>query len=487
MLPGSVVESHMPRKIDIPHDLLLASKEVLAYIEGESFIAEKCGPFLNDVYSAMYNLPLGHFDLSKIKKDAAKIIENIGLSRLALHHKIGEFYGQGKYDRECFNAARAAMRAGRYIEDVVGEMYTNPAPYNSSLRMREFAGGFPWTLVNPKYQGFDFGNDFKSGDILISRGNAYNSAAIARMGTTDTQFSHLSLVYVDRESKRAYTIEALIEVGVVVAPLEKHLTSENNRVVLLRHPDGEFAHKAAKLMYDRARQASESGENIRYDFSMNSDDDSKFFCSEVASQGFKKASDGKVQIPLFQTELHMKNRALFDALDIQVKKGFIPADIFMDPRFEMIAEWRDFSRVHDNHMKDAILTKVYEWMEQHNYQFKSTARSFILSNTIFYLRKWPGLFKKMFPEYMNKSTFNVIILLDQACTRLYKKLRKADRVHQDKYGVHMTVKAMHEELERIRVWDLERYKAYEANKYQANYGGEGPTFPYFHHIFGPKL
>ena len=53
--------------------------------------------------------------------------------------------------------------------------------------------------------------------MLLVRGMLHNSAAVARVGDVDTQFSHMALVHVDRDG-RHWAIESLIEEGAVVAP-----------------------------------------------------------------------------------------------------------------------------------------------------------------------------------------------------------------------------------------------------------------------------
>ena len=53
------------------------------------------------------------------------------------------------------------------------------------------------------------------------RGMHHNSAAIARIGDVDSQFSHLAIVHTD-ESGKHWVVEALIEDGVGDQPAVLH-------------------------------------------------------------------------------------------------------------------------------------------------------------------------------------------------------------------------------------------------------------------------
>ena len=417
---------------------------------------------------------------------------------MLLRNKMKEFHSNHLLREECAVALKSAFRAARYIEDFLGTMIVKPTPYNPDKRKKILTGGFPWILRNPdsKYKNFSPNTDIKSGDIIISRGNAFSSAAIARLGETDTQFSHLSLVYVDRENidpqtkrPKAYTIEAHIEIGVVVAPLKKNLTNENNRAAIFRYHDSEVAHRAAEYMFNLAKNASDNDGNIPYDFKFDGLEHNEIFCSEVAIAGFEYATDGKIQLPLFKSNLTMKNPTFLEALGIEAETGFIPADIFVDPRFDLIAEWRDFSRMRDNHIKDAILTKIFQWMDDYGYEFRTSAKSFVLSNTIYYLRNWPlwemPMVSKQFPRNMSKKTFQAIIILRQVGTKLQKALQKIDNKFLIKNKIPMSPIDLYGELDRIRIKDLKKYKIYKTHS-QLDSDEAFKTVPLFHQYFRPS-
>ena len=123
--------------------------------------------------------------------------------------------------------------------------------------LRGFSGRNMNTLVNPAFEtGSDL--DFRSGDLLLMRGMHHNSAAIARIGDVDSQFSHLAIVHTDADGKH-WVVEALIEEGSVINPLSYTLTHGLGRCVLFRHKDKQLAARAAALIHDLVRRSGREG------------------------------------------------------------------------------------------------------------------------------------------------------------------------------------------------------------------------------------
>ncbi|MFX5344442.1 hypothetical protein ABTC63_21645, partial [Acinetobacter baumannii] len=86
---------------------------------------------------------------------------------------------------------------------------------------------------------------FQPGDVILVRGQAHNSAAIARIGDVDSQFSHVGIVYQGDDGK-LYKIQAMIEDGAVITPLGQALDHGLGRAVLFRYRDPKTAARAAK-------------------------------------------------------------------------------------------------------------------------------------------------------------------------------------------------------------------------------------------------
>ncbi len=138
------------------------------------------------------------------------------------------------------------------------------------------------------------------------RGSAHNSAAIARIGDVDTQFSHIAIIYIDDEGKH-WVVEALIEDGSVINTLEHVLDHGLGRAVLYRHKDAALAARAAKMVHSRVL-ATKTG--VARTSLMTSPCASRaartLFCAKLVQQAFLDASGGKTKLPEFKTRLDRK-------------------------------------------------------------------------------------------------------------------------------------------------------------------------------------
>src|SRR5690606_34078329 len=124
----------------------------------------------------------------------------VGLSfeiRLAMKEQMSVL-GKAEGDAyTCFKEARNVFRGLRYLEDyLVEHLELRNNDKVDAMSYNTLEGKTPYFLVNPEYK-FRAWQDLKSGDVILSRGNAYTSAAIARIGDIDAQFSHLTMVYKD--------------------------------------------------------------------------------------------------------------------------------------------------------------------------------------------------------------------------------------------------------------------------------------------------
>lgn len=478
--------------IPVPTDLAIAVEQFRDYISSEKFTAENCGPFLSEVYDRVYRIDAKHFDKEKAVRDADKIITSLWDTKLVLRRRLGGFLDRNELSKECIDSARNILRAGRFMEDMVGFLKLKPAPFDKKKVREAYNGSFPHTLVNP-----DIGKlEFKSGDILLSRGTAFTSAAIARIGDVDAQFSHLAILYIDEKTGKKYTVEAHIEIGVKVFTLEEYLKDGKARALVFRHHDGELAHLAAKRMYEVASKATAAGENIPYDFGMVPNEASELFCSEVVQYAYSMAAKelGRdFQLPLFSTGINMRNRQFLDNLGVRVNSTFAPADIEVDPRVELVAEWRDFSRVRLLHHHYAVLLKVYEWMERHDYTMRTDLFTYLKKHIFWSMRRWPlfsELLKDKFPKNMSSNALGTVFNLNSIAGTLFEEIERADAEYTKMNGLPMAQKNLEEHLEMFRETDLKVYREYRDECQRAAPGGEEGNhcilpLPKFHWDFRP--
>lgn len=469
--PSSEVNSLIP----IPTDLKEATEQFREYVSGETFTIDACGPMLNEIYQRVYRIDSTYFDRESAIRDADAILKNLWESKLILRRRLGGFLGRSELSKECIDAARNILRAGRFIEDMVGYLKVKPAPFDKKKPREAYNGGFPHTLVNPEIGKLEF----QSGDILLSRGTAFTSAAIARIGDVDAQFSHLAILYIDEKTGKKYTVEAHIEIGVKVFSLEEYLKDGKARALVFRYRDKELAHRAAKRMYEEASKATAAGENIPYDFGMVPNEPSELFCSEVVQYAYQMAAKelGRdFSLPLFSTGITMRNREFLNNLGVKVNSTFAPADIEVDPRVELVAEWRDFSRVRLLHHHDAVLLKIYDWMERHDYTMRTDLFTFLKKHIFWNLRRWPlfsSLLKDKFPKNMSSSAIGTVFNLNSIAETLFEEIERADAEYAKKTGIPMAQKNMEEHLDKFREADLKIYREYRDECQRAMHpGGE---------------
>jgi hypothetical protein len=200
-----------------------------------------------------------------------------------------------------------------------------------------------------------------SGDILVSRGGAPTSALIARGNDYPGNFSHVALLYVDESTGIVSVIESHVEKGVALATVADYFRDTKLRVMILRvrsdlpplQADPMLPHKAAKSMYERARFG-----HIPYDFAMDTQDDSKMFCSEVASEAYNHFG-----IRLWTGLSNISSAGARTWLSAFGVRSFItqePSDLEYDPQLCVIAEWRDYETLYKDHLDNAVVDIMLE-------------------------------------------------------------------------------------------------------------------------------
>lgn len=364
--------------------------------------------------------------------------------------------------RECADETALTARTLREYEDyliAIAEHYKSIPNENVNS---VFQGGSAALLLKPGKEGeIAPGGKLKlrSGDVVLSRGNAFTSATIARMGENPGQFSHMTLLYIDEQGQE-FAIEAHIEIGAVVSPLKKYLSDGKSRIALFRHRDPILAHQAAKLMFERVSQRQKAGSNIPYDFKMDDSEESNLFCTEIIRWGYWYASNQTLRVPRFRSSVQHKNPELVDEIGITAKDGFLPADFELEPEFEMLAEWRRPERAHLITLNDAILSSIYAWMDDLGYSMKPTLTHEVLSTLGVVARKIPyikGFLDEKMPENMSRSTLRVISVLNDLSRIIAQELLLRENRVLGEEGYFFNYREMRAQLEQIRIEDQKVY------------------------------
>lgn len=518
---GALEFSSQPAPASIPEDLLLGSQKFLSFVsDSKAFTFQNCAPSLYSIYTDLNKINPEYFNQETIKSHYQEIIRNLYLSRVTLRQRLKEFVDQKliiggtQPEDTCVTEVRNIFRAARYIEDYLGEVYLGVKPFNPEtdpVAYGTFTREEPWLQKSPGVDQITL----RSGDLIMSRGNVFTSAAIARIGNVNSQFSHLAFVYIDGDDSgqayplaeilknpKAYVLEAHIELGSTVRTVAAYLKDGNARNVLFRLPDAKLAHAAAKYSYkkitDYSKEAYENYKtspgrfinplrwmlpkehpnfNLPYDFNMNVGSSAEVFCSEIASMGFN-SPEVNFKLPLFETALpSAEDNDIVKVLGINAKRTFAPGDMEVDTRFEMLAEWRDYRRVQNLRYKDAVLVSMYHWMKKYNYKIFVRIDTQIGAN-LFWDARWLDIPRlsiggevifdasKSIPKNMSAKMAATVVTLNKIGEALELFLKKEEKIYLTQHqGLPMPYQEMLNRLEKYRAADYEKFHNFRSSEF----------------------
>jgi hypothetical protein len=473
-----------------------------------TYNAKTCVSYLSEEYRKVFELRPDTLDQSSVTQSARILLEELFALRMDLRRRYILLAQQSELNKSCAFAHRKAFRAMRVMEDYLGEASMN-FPYNFYLDQKEqilkgtahetvipaFGAADTNILWNPKYQSSNGAYIPQSGDLILSRGNASTSAAISRITDEDSNFSHLSTVYRNPQTNRLETIEAHIEIGSNIFDYEKEYVNDNKvraAVFRLKNPklsedeNQKLANKAAEAIHSYVKDyQTKNRKNICYNFTMDMKVDSCLFCSQIISFSYKLIGSD-LNVPQFQSTILPKNTAFLEMMGVTARQTFAPADIELDPRFELVAEWRDYNRIHHAHHLDAILTAMYKWMDEKSYRLQPSLLQEIKGKFGYILRRIPILesvsgFDEKFPLNMPVKTIKGVQALNSVTNALKAYLEDEETTLG---GIRrLSPKEMLEKLEILREKDYQDWQARLANplaKSELN-----PQYS-FHSYFKPK-
>jgi hypothetical protein len=115
-------------------------------------------------------------------------------------------------------------------------------------------------------------------------------------------------------------------------------------------------HEAATIAFRRAQS-----EHIPYDFEMDLKDNSKLFCSEVASDPYSQLG-----IKLWMGISRISSpgvRSWLSDFGIRNFETQEPSDLEYDPQLTVVAEWRDPETLYKDHLDNAVIDVMLEGAE----------------------------------------------------------------------------------------------------------------------------
>lgn len=146
------------------------------------------------------------------------------------------------------------------------------------------------------------------------------------------------------------------------------------------------------------------------------------------------------------------------------------ADMEIDPRFEIMGEFKDLRLTRDSRHKDVILSKIFEWMDSRGYQLHDSMKSKMAGGLIYDLRRtflWPLVKKIMkvdFSDEIPRKMLSTVQLLKEVAEPMLARLRAADDEFKAKTGWSMTYLELYQVMEDFREQDEALYQNRKTRK-----------------------
>lgn len=466
-------------------DFRKLTQELRQEIASSAFTAASCKEKLDrhnrGLFQALYQRPVAIAEIEQQARNQSDVIHALFELRLAATEKFralvaAEAFSDRAQLEACGTSLKVFLRNLRGWEDIWGLQYLYETGKLAQLEReaeaadpahahaKKFKDGWPGTLVNPQArESFRFPDSLENGDVLLSRGNTFTGAVISRIGSIDNQFSHIAIVYRPDGRLRGndsrgnplrvgaiYVVEAVLNEGLRIIPLEEYLSDSKTRAVVFRFerlgqdcgvPAATVAARAAELI---ARKASETRTN--YNFSMeiplgNLLREPEHFCSQSVGVAFAAAfrelgcgqgvaqkyiGPNRLEFPIMYTPFNPEGNALVRTLGLRVQETFAPADVEVDPRLRIVAEWRDFSKVRKARHYDSTLTAIFHWMEEANYHFQSNLAVSALAEFGQYIAAQTEKMPANTPAAYVEGTMLMYVLMEMNGARLNLPLMLAE-------------------------------------------------------------
>ena len=412
---------------------------------------------LRAIYQAVLSADLDDYDVAVIKPHIAQLRNDLFRVRDEMRGRIAAWHAAGLMDHAVQRALRDCFRATRFASDMLGELsagFTELAAGQTPLKAFSGPGN---TIVAAAFDTDELAT-FQAGDVLLMRGLHHNSAAIARIGDVDSQFSHICILHIDKQ-RAQWVVESLIEEGAVITKLGAALAHGNGRAILFRHRDRALAAKAGQIAHKHIRRTYGTWKRrILYDFSMQLDNRRPLFCSKLVRLAYARASKGKLLLPSFTTRFNMKNRDFIDRIGVQAVETYAPGDMEIEPHFDLVAEWQDFRVTSRLRAQDLIMVKLFEWMDNYGYKFEQDGLIRIISLFGRFAAHLSDRAKEMLssvvpkvPINMPRKTIAAIAMLHKTAEPLLDEIRSLEAEHISRTGKPMHPRQVYAALEDIRM------------------------------------
>jgi hypothetical protein len=469
-------------KRDLLQDIEMAESAIMNALNQP----EKLKPLFADYYRILFEMDSREYDQNSIKQKATRIAVKLQTLRKILNEERKKWPKEITDDLKFRESLQAITRASHYADDMVAEISLGLQKAKKGDRSwPSFQGGMPFSFT-PDNRPLLY-QDFKSGDVLLMRGGSSVSAAIARVTDFNSLFSHAAIVYVDESTGKKYVVEALIEKGITINPLEQALDHGVSRMLALRHKDETMAKLGAEAIYQLAQISLETKKPIFYDFTMsgkipdlrfdqmisyykgNRDpkvvremQSFKAFCSLLIDMADRFAHEKmglpqRTEDPTLRSSLDPKNRNFLRRLGISdaQKSVYAPGDGQMDSRYNIIGDSRNPFRTAGLRTDDYILDKIFEWMDRDGLEFKevkileAVGKIANATSRIGFMRKLYHSQGLAVAPHVPPNVISTVIMLDFMRNQILKQIQPKLAAFEAQYGVSMPPKQIYIEIEKV--------------------------------------
>ncbi len=455
------------------------SENLLAFARTHSLDPSRCLAELTPAVTYVKALIPKDMDRLAVEQDGKVILENLFQTRLEFHNHLA-----GMSD-VCAREMKNYFRYSRALEDYISVYY-----YAASSDVRQIAsetvgGGTFETPLNPAplydrtsqamqtyspahyangLDGQDVRFKFRNGDIMITKGvSLYSSSLISSLPEKSALFSHIVFMHVGAETE---SIESYIGKGVATFDLVYALKNENARILILRAKEPQLASDASDYIYNLVMQKKQTGTYIPYNYALDFDDHTKMSCEQVAYEGFKSASTDTVILPEHKSNIDFKDKAFLKGIGISQGPMMVPADMEIDSRFDIAADWTDVRLVRNSWEKDSTLRAMLHMMGDLGYKIHDGVES-ELAKVLWATRSIPwawrisSLISSIPVDYtpdVPSSMIAMIAGVKRVAAMMVAPIIKADQEQYAKSGLWMSEVELDQAAENYRVTDLAQWK-----------------------------
>jgi hypothetical protein len=411
---------------------------------------------LKQIYQGLLQTDFATYDMVAVHAAAPQLLQLFFDLRLQLRSLIPTWAAGGLMSLAVQGALRDVFRASRYAGEMLGELHLgHPRLKDGETVAAGFTGPAGFVQLNKAFGPGAI--TFQPGDLIMQRGRMHNSAAIARIGDVDSQFSHVAMVATGSDGELVI-VEALIEEGSIINSVEKALAHGLGRAVLFRHRNAELAKLASELIHDHVRRTNADGNHrILYDFTMELDIYHLLFCSKLVRLAFAMASSGAYMLPTYPTQIDMKNRDFLDRIGVSASRTFAPGDLELETDFDVVAEWCDYRVTSELRLKDMVMTKLFAWMEEDGYRFEPNLNIDMVALLGRFSTHLPVAVQDLVasvvakvPPNMSSATIGAVAMLHKTAEPLYLELLQLESQAIADTGYQLHPRQIFDALERIK-------------------------------------